>query len=337
MKTSLRTSLSEKKTLIALSVICVIVAAACGLLSGLGEFLLPAVIATLAALFVFDKKRTVTMITSGIIISLNIAMLIASYFLGFGFTFFGLAAVISALIIASAYSRGDNKSDSAFLATIIYALLGAASMIIFAMIQNKSFAIDAAIGFWTDFFESLYQGTIDATNSMIGIFSEYYDESEIAYIREMINLWTDIYFCSMISYFVIGGFAVIGISMKIFGFIIKKCSDDTTKITAWRFGTSNVFAYFYLAVSIAAIFVSSVDNIFGITVVNLYAIFMVIYAYVGFKSSVALLSKKLHPALSYLIVIVASLVLITVSPQILATIGVIFTFNENRGLANPNG
>ena len=143
----------------------------------------------------------------------------------------------------------------------------------------------------------------------------------------------DYFFSSTaIAGFVISCFATVGISMKLFGFIVGKCSEDNSHIRNWRFALSTPYAFFYLILIIAYIFSMYSDNVFAVCVVNLYYIFQLIFAYVGFKTAVSELSKKIKPALSLLIVSAASLVFISFASQIYATIGVISTIRFNRTL-----
>ena len=332
MKTSLKASLSSKKTLLILSVICIVFGGVCLVLGGLGEFLLPVVIATLAAIYVFDKKRTYAIITSGILMAFNLAGILFEI----NISFFGLAAIVSAGIIAIAYYRGQSKSDAAFLSTIIYAFLSVCGMLLLAMFLIKNFDFNAAMDFWDNIYDSSYEAVREMLDKYLTLAKEYYTEAEVNYAREVSYLLLDISFSCVISYIVIAAFAVIGLSMKLFGFIVKKCAEDNSEITKWRFATSNVYAYFYLALSLATVFVSSVDNIFGIAVANLYFIFLIVYAYVGFTSILSLLKQKLRPILAYIIVIAACLLMLSLSPQILAFVGVFSTFTANRRLKEQN-
>ena len=332
MKTSIKTSLSTKKTLLILSVICVTLGLVCCILGGLGEFLLPIVIANLAAIYLFDKKRSFAFIVSGILMAFNLAGVL----IGINISFFSLAAIVTALILAGAYARGQSKSDAAFLSTIVYSLLTVGGMLLLGMIASKNFTLDASVNYWVDMYKSLYDVFVGGIENLLQMLGEIYKESDIAYLREVLYLSLDIYFICIISYLVIGAFAVIGFSMKAFGFIVKKCAEDNTEIVKWRFATSSIYAYFYLALSLATVFVSSTDNIFAIAVFNLYYIFMAVYAYVGFKGAVELLKKKLHPALAYLIVIGVLIIMMRFALSLLALIGVLYTFSINRKLPSKN-
>ena len=330
MKTSLKASLSTKKTLLILSVICVVLGAVSCILGGFGEFILPIVIANLAAIYLYDKKRTCALIVSGILIAFNVAGVL----LGLNVSFFSLAAIVTAVIIAAAYSKGQSKSDAAFLSTVIYALLTVCGMMLLGMMVSKEFSFDAAVSYWTGIYDELRGVFVKGLDDVLVLFQSVYDESEMAYLSEVLHEMVNISFALIIYYLVIGAFTVVGFSMKAFGFIVKRCAEDNTEIKNWRFATSSVYAYFYLALSLASIFVMSVDNIFGVAVLNLYYIFNAVYIYVGFKAAIELLRKKLHPALCYLIVIAALLLMSGLASQILSVIGVIYTFSNNRKLAS---
>jgi hypothetical protein len=75
------------------------------------------------------------------------------------------------------------------------------------------------------------------------------------------------------------------------------------------------------------------NGVLGIAVGNLYNIFMVVYAYVGFNYAVAVLSIKFKPTTSIIILLVITLLAMSMALGLLAMFGVLFTIRKNRELS----
>jgi hypothetical protein len=137
----------------------------------------------------------------------------------------------------------------------------------------------------------------------------------------------------VISYIVIVGFVLVGISMKTFDAVFSRIAEDKSPVISWRFMTSNVFAYFYIILVVLSILTSMSNGVLGIAVGNLYNIFMVVYAYVGFNYAVAVLSIKFKPSTSIIILLVITLLAMSMALGLLAMFGVLFTIRKNKELS----
>ena len=85
-----------------------------------------------------------------------------------------------------------------------------------------------------------------------------------------------------------------------------------------------------MVLSFAIIFINSFDNFYFVAVYNLYNIFMVLFAYIGFKALVYLLNKKFNKAISILMIIGALVTFTSLASQLLALVGVIYTIRKNN-------
>ena len=330
MKRNLKPTLSSKKTLVVLTIVVVLI----GILSlFMGDFcrlLLPVLIGILASLYLFDKNGRFSAFVSSVLILLNIA----GYVFGINYTLFSLAAVVIALLISSAFAKEQSKSDTAFIATLVSVALAVAAMLLSVMMESGSFDIDNAIKYYTDWYKDTRQSSAELAYEWHNLFKSLFPELKDMFVQDLtVDSFAksfDYRFNSRaIASLILMAFTYVGISMKIFGAIVRKCSEDKSHIRQWRFAVSTPYALFYVLLSFAYIFVNVPDNVFAITVQNLFCIFHVIFAYLGFKFLVSLLSKKIPSALSILIVAAASLALFSISPYLLASVGVISTVRTN--------
>ncbi len=318
MRSELKKSLSNKKTLLILSFICVIIGAFACLL---GEFVLPVLIGVLSALYLFDSKsgRVFSLAVSFVLLAINAAALV----LGISVSFFSLSAIIISLIISNAFEKDHSKADAAYVSTIICAALSVVGSLLFAMIEMDSYTIDAAISYYKEMFDAIRVIFVDAMLEAYAIYN-------INVKEEVILAVYDRQISMMISYMIIGGFINVGIGMKIFGAIVSYCAESKDYIKSWRFKTTTVYAYFYVILAIISVFLNSTDTVFAISVLNLYNIFMIVFAYVGFTSLLEILRKRMKPGVSLLILCGATVVFSTFAIQLLAAIGVLFGVKSSR-------
>lgn len=321
MKTELRNSLSANKTLLILSLICLLLGA---LSCVAGEIMIPLLAGVLSALYLFDtkSKRIFSILVSVALIALNIASVLFKY----AISLFAPTAIILSLILCSAFTKGQSKSDAAYVMSIISAALGVVGYLLFAMIEQGVYTLDAAMDYYVELIDSIRLIFVD---SMVEIYAtsgiEVTEEIVTAVFNQQINM--------IISYLLIGGFVISGISMKIFGAIVGLCAEDKTHIKEWRFTATRVYAYFYVILVILSLFASSADSIFAISVFNLYNIFMVIFAYVGFKVAHDLLKKRMKPFLSVVVLLGALLLFSSFAAQLLAALGVLYAMRRDEGIA----
>ena len=328
MKTDIKTLFSRNKALIVLSLISV----ACGVVSCvLGEMLLPPtvaplaalyflplIVAPLAALYLFDtdSKRTFSLIVSAILLGINIAVIL----LGYCATLFAPCAIILSAITAYAFLHGQSKADTSYLMTVIFALFSVGACVLLAMMHTGEWTLEAAKTFYLDLHDSLRQAVIKATEQT----------PDLGVDVELMTSIFDLQVSLLISYFLIGAFAVVGLSMKLFRFIVRKVADNEQPIIEWRFETTNIFAYAYLVLAIASMFVYNPDSVFAVSVLNLYMIFVAVFAYVGFNFVVALLSGSMSRGRAIFTVVALALLLSSFAIQLLAILGVMFTIRDNR-------
>ena len=321
MKTELKNSLSKKKTLIIISLICLLSGVLCIVF---GQLLLPLTIATLACIFVFENetKRYFGYTLSFLLIAINVAALT----LKLSVSFFSVQVIIIAALIALSFLKQSSKAETAFLATVISSILIVASAVFLAMTETGVYTIDSVIEFYKELFESLRE-VFSVT--AFRIYGDAFVAAGVKVSVEDFGLIFDSVLGTLISFIVIFAFGVVGLSFKIFSLIAVRIAKNTVPLYKWRFMTTNVFAYFYVVLVFLSIFVPATDSVFALSINNMYNILMAIYAYVGFNVAVSILSAKMKPVFAILVVIASLLALFSFALSVLSLLGVMFTIRKN--------
>ena len=284
-----------------------------------GEILLPFLVGVLAALYLFDKdERKYSFITSCTLLVLNLA----GVALGFVISFFGLAAIILARMLNSAYKKNNNKADTAYVMTVIFGAFTVLGAVFFAMVYMNSYTMDAAVTFYSDLVSQVRKIFVETT-------MDIYAQTGMQIGEDIVVSAFDQQVNMIISYVLIGAFAMTGISMKLFSAIVSRCVDDNSSIRSWRFIANGACAYLYVILALGAIFVLPTD-VLGISVLNLYNFFMCVFAYVGFNYALALFRRRMKKVASFILLVVILLVASSIAIQILAFLGVFFTIRKSR-------
>lgn len=323
MRNELKTSLSQKKTLLIISLISLLL----GVLSCvLGDIILPLLIASLAILYLFDStpRRTYAVSVSLVLAVLNLT----GFLFGITVSAFAPCAIILSLILCYAYIRDQSKADAAYVMTIISAAFTLLSCILLAMIEQGAYTWEAVTSYYGDLHDSIRTLFI---SGMIDV----YTASGLEVTEEIVASVFDIQIRSLISYIVIGSFVIVGLSMKAFSLAVSKLSENKRHIIEWRFVATNIFAYSYLLLVVASIFVHSADSVFAISVLNLYNIFQVIFAYVGFNFAMAILTTRMRTGTAFIILFALLAVFSSFVIQLLAVMGVMFTLRSGRITSKP--
>ncbi len=326
MRTELRNSLSQKKTLLIISLLSILL----GLLSCIfGDVIQPLLIACLAALYLFDSKATKahSIVVSLVLLGLNAA----SILLGVTISFFAPCAIILALILCIAYTKELCKADTAYIMMVISAAFTVASCAFLAMMEQGEYSLAAVTAFYGDLHDSFRTLFISSMSEMY----KAYAAAGIEVTEDMVALVFDSIVKQLISFLLIGGFMIVGLSMKAFGFAVSRLSENKRHITEWRFTATNIFAYFYLILIFASLFVSSADGVIAIAVLNLYNLVLVIFAYVGFNIAMNMLMTRMKAAASFIVLIIVLLLLSSFAMQVLAVMGVMSTLRSGRQTNRP--
>ena len=330
MERKLKPELSQLKVLTILSVLSV----AFGVLSAFfGDLMICAAGALLAAVIVFEqnKRKIFSIATSVVLVISNIIC-----FVPFGtFSLYAPEAIALAFIIALTFKYNFRKSTVAALLTATAVFFTLLTLIAFPMIEKLSFNFDAVKEFYTQMFESARADFISGVEKMLSSVSYHNQTAEQIMSTEDIGAVFDSFVNSLVSVVVIIGFLISGIALKIFSAVTNAISDNSVKHDEWRFTTTSLFAYFYIVLFIISTFIGLQSDAFSLTVINLYNIFMFVYAYVGLRAVYSMLRARKSFLFTVLILALAFMFLSVMSVQLLSTIGAAMTIITNK--FSPDG
>lgn len=327
MKLVIKEKLGYTRALLLLSLFAVAFAA---IGAFVGEIFIAVSAALLSCVFLFENKgRRIFSFAVPVLIIAVCALV------GGVFSVFGVETLALALVICFFVSRGYRKSVCAAIITSLVVVFSFISLVIVAIEATGQMSVDAV----RDFYVSLYE---TAREEFVGQIMSAFSEIEKMYLSsaagaapnlpsaEDVGAVFDSFVDSLISLFVIFGFFISGIALKVFTAVSASVAERSNTVLEWRFRTGSLFAYFYVVLYFVSLFITVGDSAAALTVVNLYSIFMFVYAYVGFRTVFALLRVRCSQLVSWIIMIAALLLLSSFAVQILSILGVMATITTNR-------
>ena len=324
MQIKLKDEKKQFTTLLVLSIITVLVSAFCIFIS---DILLPICVALLSIVYLLDLKgkKHFSLVLSALLLILNTASLI---FLN-GILFSGFEAVVLGAIIFYCFSKNVSKAETAFLLCALSSLFIILNASFFAMAARGDYSIDAVKVFYSDFYNTVKAEMVSALEALKASVSE--SGGAMLLTEENVVLLLDSVVSLMVSYIVIAAFVVSGFTLKIFSFAASRLGNKEL-LYGWRFKTSNLFAYFYIALFVLQIFTAGHNGLFAVAVANLSYIFCVVYAYLGFNFALSFLSQKRSVAFSFVMLLVGFLLFSSFLVEILSIIGAFVTVSANKVL-----
>ena len=288
-----------------------------------GELFVIAASASLALIMCFEKggKRVFS-------ICISILVLIISFALGGFYSLIGAEILLVALAISVSVSLNRPKAECAAIVTAIVTACMIGSLALGAISVTGDATAEAIFSYYSDLFDEVKTSFIDSTKAQI----EAMPNTPGNYLElvDSVALLFDSFIYSMISFLVIASFAVAGFTLKLFSYFITEFSDDGSRIYEWRFTLSSITAYATAIIIILSFFASNSTDLFSLTVVNLYNIFSIVFAYVGFRTALSFISSKLGVFKAWLILILAMILAFSLAEQLLAMLGIYATIITNR-------
>lgn len=318
MKLNLKKEFNNNRTMILFSVVALLAGIASSLFYVYGFIFLPVTSAFIVALFMFDKSRMhpYALCSSLIILIFDLALTLA---LGRVYSFAVLASVIVAGVVCFYMSRGWRKSECAAINTIIVSVFSVLFVfaIVFVVLGDFNFA--TALDYLNDLMADKREYFVD---SLLGVLNQNSEVTDaVIYTEEQVGALIDGIMNYLISYVVICAFLLIGLMHKLLSALIRGFSDNRESADSWRFVTSSVFAYFYLILFLICMFVGG-EDVFALSVNNLYMIFTYVYAYIGFNIVKAFIVLRTGRSLiAYVVLFISILLLSSMAIELLAIIG----------------
>jgi hypothetical protein len=281
-------------------------------------------IAILALIFlVDDERRKVGIIASVSLVIINVLAVV----LKLSFSLFSIESIAMAVLLYISFGRKWNKAESALVLTAVCALFTVANLVLIPMAERNTLDFGEVVQYYEELIDTLRLMFVETAMEAYG---QVLAGSGIELTEYLLTQLYNQQLSMIISYIVIICFAVVGIAMKLFSILYARIANDSSPVIYWRFITTSVFAYFYIALMFLSVFTSTSTGVLGIAIGNLYNIFLVVYAYVGFNQAVAMLTIKFRPIVAMLIAIAVTLLAMSLALQLLAVLGVLYTIRKNR-------
>ncbi len=324
MKAVLKTELKFNKTLTLISLICCVFGIG---LAFAGELCLPFTASLLAVLYLYDSRsqRRLSLLVSVGIVTVNTA---ATLFLGGYSSILAIESVVLALIISLCYQKSQSKTEAVLYATLTATVFLVLSFLAIPIISERVFSFDVVKSFYIEVYNTLKQVFVDT-------FMEFYNSlgdevAAIAITAADIEETFERAAYMLISVIVIFGFAIAGITFKLFSTLVKRLDSDVKSIIAWRFSMPQLYAYFFMVLVIVNLFVSNDTSVLALAVANLYNIFLYVYAYIGVRLVYEHFASR-HNRFFVLTAIAIILLLVSsFAVQLLAMIGVFYSLYRNK-------
>ena len=272
MKINLNSKYKHTSILLLLTVISVALSLGASLL---GEIILPFATATLALLYLIDngKRRIFTVVATVLILATDILI-------NGTVSYIGAEVSILALIIVIAVAGRASKAETSFW-------LSAVSLIFFVLVSvlavwsaTGEVGIDGYFDYYIELYKSLRSVFVDTVVASVKNtpYAELVTEESAS---ELFGSFVSI----LPAVLMVIAFAISGVTLKLLSGILAKISDPDTKAWAlgWRFKLPGIITLAFWILVVINLFTASADSIFAVVVANLYTVFMVVHAYIGFK------------------------------------------------------
>lgn len=318
--------INRKKLMLAFTLLTV----AAGVLSVLfGEIMFPVIAASYAMLLMADtSKNKILSLIVGITVTLASVVLMFFDVYTFSLPF----ASIAAILIVWLLKRGVSKGEIVVYVTLTVLALTALTLYVSLAKEAGSFALSAVLEYAT---AQYYELRTEFASVMLESLSTAAPELSEYVNEQIINEAFDTVFSFTPAITVISAFFITGLAFKLFSYFAFRFASEPERVVFWRFGTSSIVAYFYVLLFVLSFFAGT-DGVFAITVNNLFYIFLVVFAYIGFNFALSLMTRRIGYGVSLLIIVASILLLGILTLELLSIFGVIFTHISNKVGFNSN-
>ncbi len=256
---------------------------------------------------------------------LSALLLLPSVFFGLSYLSCAVSLILVSALIGYGYSFRMIKPDVVLFVTLAlsFCLVG----IGYAWIGSiaGSFAKEA-VGETLSLFIGNLENAFEASFNQPEYASihEYYGDDFVSSI-------IDTLFRLSIAGVVILAFFICGITLKLFAFIRKRVCKEDEYIQIWRFTVPPSFAYFFCLLFFVQLFIVDLESTFSVVLMNLYLIFLVVFAYIGFRFLLFTIQRrKNRKGLFYLLLFASVLFFSSIAIRIIALNGVLAVIVANR-------
>lgn len=324
MRTDIKKESINIKSALILAILSVILSLVSAVFGPMGLYisLLPmaASAGLLAALIHFEcEKNNLIRIIAPILI-----VVIDWIFNGF-YSLSGILIVLSALMIFLVYEQGWAKFESSMAMSLIAAGIIALIFIVAGIKNDQGLPVRE---FYQNFYENFKSEYLNYYNQ---VYVPMYEEMGVEPISaENIIYALDYMVGMLVSILFIAGFALVGVAIKVYSFILEKLGTNKEKLRGWRFSPSSIFAYFYAILGLFSMFLSTELTTFNLSIFNLETIFMVVFWYMGIIAIGKLIRERKKRGLPILLTTVCAAFITLFFPRIVSYAGVFYCIVTNK-------
>lgn len=290
-----------------------------------GYLTLPFAAAACTALFIYEDKNK--RIASYII---PVSTFVVNFTINGFFSLEGIAYAIIAFLFSLLYVKKHFKADVAFVLTTITLML-----ILFSCVLIAFDAVDAiSVSAINEFYHDVYTGF---KKEFVSLFTETVttDSDGVKYFY-LNSVEAEELFANLISLTIpillIAAMLTTGVTIKLFDAFVKRFDINVRKST-WSLTTPTLTAVFYIAILILASIIDDSNTVFYLSVISIYNIFAILYAYIGFKIMFPLIFARLSKPVAVLICIAAFISFGMLIIQIFSIVGVLITIIKNKSFS----
>ena len=184
---------------------------------------------------------------------------------------------IAGVLIAVAVRNNYRKSSLSAILTALFSAFIVINLVLYAFSVTGVYTIGSALEFYSAVYAELKS---EAVKYMMSAFAS--SPAGMKVTVETVEAMVTSTASLVIAFIVIIGFFLSGVAIKCFTAFSVQIVEDESIIRRWHFTTGSVFAYAYAASALLNIFVTG-NSVIAVAIANFYLIFMMPYAYIGFK------------------------------------------------------
>ena len=321
MHFGLKNNCDQLKTIVKLAIFSAVFAFGCTLL---GYLFLPFAAAYYAAVLVYERggRRIASYVVPIVMFTLNL-ILRGLYSLE------AVAYVAVALIMYFCITRGASNAETSFYLSACIAVMILISAVLLAFEMTQITELVSVKQFYQGIYENYKDYFVQNVSKLLNSTNE--GELFLLYNSYEVELLFVTLAVSLVSVFLIASFALSGVTVKCFKRIIRRYSADECGILEWKFRTSGLVAYFYIAISLLSIFSNSGIGTYSYTLMVLNSVFSAVYLYLGLKFFIGFFLSRGRSRFFALVMCVIAFVLLSgYSVQAFSYLGVVCNLVANR-------
>ncbi len=290
-----------------------------------GEFFLVLTVPFLSAVFLYENKEKrilsyllpFALILLDVLINRNFAVSSAT------------ATLLSVLLVGCLFLR-INKGQTAFALVCVLCVSFLLVLLLVAFQNENTKSVADVFPYYQNILADLKERTTDELLDAYDAVRDNFPKSYATlFTEENIGKMFDSLVALLPSVLVLSMFFAAGILLKVFCLLICLLSKEEKILRTWRFSTSNLFVIVFFLTSLLSLFFST-DTVFGTSVLNIYYIFVGVYAYLGLKFFCMVVRRSKRKAFPILLFVATVLVLNVVAVVPLSYFGAFFTMLSNR-------